>query len=118
MALRPLLAALLLTLAASTSGESARPEPDARDTEVRRIVERLARGEHEEVIRAVDDFLGRHPLGDDTFGILLLKAESQRRLGRVADAIDAYQRVVPFVERLHNVGQRRFVVVYFRLATL
>jgi predicted Zn-dependent protease len=118
MALRPLLAALLLTLAASTSGESARPEPDARDTEVGRIVERLARGEHEEVIRAVDDFLGRHPLGDDTFRILLLKGESQRRLGRIADAIDAYQRVVPFVERLHNVGQRRFVVVYFRLATL
>jgi predicted Zn-dependent protease len=120
MSISRLLPALLL-LAAALAGDAqaqAPPTPDPRAEEARRIFELVLRGQHEEVIRAADAFLARHPLDRETFGILLLRAESQRHLGRVGPAIDSYQRALPFVERLHNVAQRRFVFVYFRLGQL
>ena len=125
----PLLAVLVLAvLATCTEGHAqARPEPgsappppsaDVPTEEIKGIVKLLVDGQHESVIRSVDAFAARHRLTGETFGVLLLKAESQRQLGRVDDAIPSYLAAVRFIEQLHNVGQRRFVFVYFRLALL
>jgi predicted Zn-dependent protease len=120
MLLRRLPVVVLVSLLAWIGPAGAQPRPtiDPRAEEVHRMLEQLVRGEHEEVIRASDAFLARHGVDAETFGVLLLKAQGQRQLGRAAEAIASYERALPFIERMHNVGQRRYVVVYFRLATL
>ena len=121
-----LLVALLTVLATCGDGfaqsgpepGSAPPSTPVPTEEIKEIVQLLVDGQHESVIRRVDAFTARHALTRETFSVLLLKAESQRQLGRIDDAIHSYLATTPFIEQLHNVSQRRFVFVYFRLAML
>ena len=120
-ALLVLTAALLLAgsvVAGEERPSTAAPEAaDARD-DIRLVFQLLVTGQHEKVIRAADEFFTRYPLGGETFSVLLAKAESQYRLGRTDDAIQSYERALPFVQQLHNVGQRRFAFAFFRLGML
>jgi predicted Zn-dependent protease len=116
---RPLVALALVVLAlSSAAGAQAKPEADRLLQDIQKVVELLVGGDYQGVVSVADELFTRHPLDERTLGVLLMKAESQRHLSRVPGAIDSYQRALPFIERLNNVAQRRFVMVYFRLATL
>jgi predicted Zn-dependent protease/predicted negative regulator of RcsB-dependent stress response len=97
---------------------AAPPEATTQTDDMRVVFKLLFTGQHEQAVRAADEFFTRYPLGSETFGVLLAKAESQYQLGRVDDAIRSYEKTLPFVEQLNNVAQRRFVLVFFRLGML
>lgn len=120
------LVAAVLVLGPSAHAQ-VKPESAPRDSppgapawtvDRRGVLELLRQGQHEQAIRAADAFVARHPLSNETFSVLLIKAESQYRLSRVDDAIHTYQQAMPFIQQLGNVGQRRFVMAFFRLGLL
>jgi predicted Zn-dependent protease/predicted negative regulator of RcsB-dependent stress response len=122
-ALLVLATALLLALSGDARAAQEKPSTDSpsaptQDDDIQAIFKLVFTGQHEEAIRAADAFFTRHPLGGETFVVLLAKAESQYQLGRVDDTIQSYERSLPFIQQLNNVAQRRFVLVFFRLGML
>jgi len=53
-----------------------------------------SQGQHDAVTKRVDDFLSRYSLSQETFPVLLFKAESEFRLGRIDPAYDPAIRAV------------------------
>lgn len=94
------------------------PSADPSIFQMREIGRLFSQGQYDAAATKVDEFFSRSSLTDENFVVLLYKAESQYRLGRIEDAIRSYQRVMPFVEKLNNVAQRQFVLVFFRLGSL
>jgi predicted Zn-dependent protease/predicted negative regulator of RcsB-dependent stress response len=127
----PLRGVLLVTFAAASlaaatagsgappAGESAHPATPANQaSEVREIVSLFAAGQHDAVLQKTSEFLVRYPLSKDTFPVLLVEAETRFRLDDLQGSLAAFQRTLPFIHDLHNVAQRRFAWVFFRLGTL
>src|SRR5262249_25440381 len=75
-------------------------------------------GQHEAVIKKVDEFTSAYALSPVTVPVILYKAESQWHLGRLDEAIRGYQLAIRFIQQLNNVNQRRFARVFFRLGLL
>ena len=120
-----LVLAITLLVALSGNARAGQEKPPAespnattQDDDIRAVLNLLLAGQHEQAIKAADEFFTRYPLGSDTFSVGLVKAESQYRLQRIDDAIKSYEQALPFIEKLNNVAQRRFVLVFFRLGTL
>jgi len=100
--------------------ESPSPGPERQRLieDAQEIMRLSSQGQHDAVTKRVDDFISRYSLSQETFPVLLFKAESEFRLGRIDPAIESYQRAIFFVEQLNNVAQRRYVLVFFRLGVL
>lgn len=86
--------------------------------EAQQIIGRFQAGDHVDVVRAVDRFFGQYPLDEQTWLLLLFRAESRYRLGQTQPALRGFRETLPFIERLHNVGQRRYAWAYFRIGAL
>jgi predicted Zn-dependent protease len=127
----PLRGVLLATLAAASlavvtagsggppAGESGNPPAPANQaSEAREILSLFATGQYDAVLQKTSAFLARYPLSKDTFPVLLVEAETRFRLDDVQGSLAAFQRTLPFIHDLHNVAQRRYAWVFFRLGTL
>ena len=119
MARALLILAITLLVALSGNARAGQEKPSAespnattQDDDIRAVFNLLLAGQHEQAIKAVDEFFTRYPLGSETFSVGLAKAESQYRLQRIDDAIKSYEQALPFIEKLNNVAQRRFARLF------
>jgi predicted Zn-dependent protease len=117
------------SLAVATAGSGAPPSSESGNpttpatpatpaSEVKEILSLFATGQHDAVLQRTSAFFARYPLNKDTFGVLLVEAETRFRLDDVQGSLAAFQRTLPFIQDRHNVSQRRFAWVFFRLGTL
>jgi predicted Zn-dependent protease len=122
--LRLLVAVLGCVLATPTVMSGAQPrtveghDVEAAKADIQQLGELFADQQFDAVVRAAGPMLARHGLTPATITIVVLEAESRRRLGDRTEAIRAYERVLPVLAPLNNVEQRRFSFVFFRLAML
>ncbi|HXH82222.1 MAG TPA: tetratricopeptide repeat protein [Candidatus Tectomicrobia bacterium] len=107
-----------LTLATTPPAPAGAQRAPVWAADAQQILERFHAGDHVVVIQGVEGFYRRYPLDDQSWPLLLLRAESRHRLGQAERALREFREAVPFVERLHNVARRGYAWVYFRIGAL
>jgi predicted Zn-dependent protease len=98
---------------------SATPQEPTDRATLAKLGELFAAGQHDEVVRSALELTSRRPLPIELVPALMLKAESEVRLGRRAAAVADYRSAIDVVEKAtNNVTRRRYVSAYFRLGGL
>jgi predicted Zn-dependent protease/predicted negative regulator of RcsB-dependent stress response len=96
--------------------ESASPDPQTQ--ELKEIMALYSTGEYEAVAKKSQAFLAKYSLTNENLGVVFLQAASHYQLGQIDDAINAYHQVIPFIEKLNSIQQRRYAFVFFMMGVL
>src|SRR3989338_5886924 len=91
---------------------------DEEEVLLKAVFEKFEAKAYREVIDLVDQYFEKHPLTDENIYYVHLKANAHLAVKEIDEAIAAYEKSLPMIRNLHNVGRRKFARLFFILGDL